>query len=1619
MPPFTHLHVHTQYSMLDGAIRIGDLIDKTKEYGMNAVAVTDHGAMYGALEFYTKAKKAGIRPIIGCELYIAETDHLIHDKTAGHNFHLVLLAMDETGYRNLMKLASIAQTEGFYYKPRISRRLLADHNEGLIALSACLHGEVPWLINHSGMDAARQKALELRQLFGDRLYFEVQENGIPEQRKVNTGLQELGNDLGIKLVATNDCHYLNQDEAYAHEVLLCIQTSKVISDPGRFKFSTDELYFKPPEVMARQFSWCPEALNNTMEVAERCDLKLKFGEHHFPIFPVPESESLESLFEHACRDGLANRLALLRELQEVSPELEQQYRERLEMEIKVIQKMGFAGYFLIVADFINWAKSQGIPVGPGRGSGAGSLAAYCMAITDIDPIPYGLLFERFLNVERVSMPDFDVDFCKDRRDEVIDYVRQKYGGAAHVAQIVAYGSMKARAVLRDVGRVLEIPLPQVDRIAKLVPEELKITLKKAINQEPRLREEMKQEEIQKLLKVAQTLEGLSRHKSTHAAGVVISPKPMVEYLPVCIGPDKEIITQYDMKYTEMTGLIKFDFLGLKTLTVIDRALKLIKQDIGIEVALNKIPTDDPKTYDLLCAGSSLGVFQLESDGMRELLIKMAPEQFTDLIALVALYRPGPLDSGMVDQFVETKHGRMPAEYPLPQIKEVLKETYGVIVYQEQVMKISNILASYSLGDADILRRAMGKKIPEVMETERGKFMAGAKVNGIPEERAAYVFDLMAKFAGYGFNKCVVGSTQILDAETGERLTVEELYQKPRSFTVHALGEDCKLRPRRVLDIVENGLKPVFELRTGQGRRITATGNHPFRTLDGWTLLEDLKPGDLIATPRRLMVPGGRCWPRHELIVLAGLLAEGNVCPPSSLYFFGNEEVLVRDFAEAAAQFPESKVRIYQRKDGRFEVCVNTGRDMRFRKGERPWNAESDAPPVRSGAGHWAEQLGILGKKATEKAIPPEVFLLCDADIELFLGRLWAGDGFIANKDQFTPYYATSSPILARDVQTLLLRLGIPSGVHEKQFRYRGGLRTGYTVHLVGEGSAETFLTRVVPHALGREKQEELLCRHIEGSRRGLTSKDTIPAEVRVWVDEERRRAGLTWRELEQRSGVCMKAFMGNGSAGKRGFRRATLARLADFFASSRLAALAESDIFWDCVVAIEPRGEQQTFDLTVEEDHNFVADGIIVHNSHSAAYALVAYHTAYLKAHYPAQFLAALLSCDVDNTDKVVKYINECRQLNIEVLPPDINESYHDFTVIKDRIRFGLAAVKGVGGAALDSVIEERRKSGLYTSLADFCGRIDSSRVNRKVLESLIKAGAFDSMKAKRAQLMDVLDKTLEQAKTVQRDRMSGQMSLFALASSPQNGGSTTGPEIKLPEIEEWPPLTKLAYEKETVGFFLTGHPLDGEIDHIRMIADSDIEAMENWRDGQLIRVGGLVQSYKEHKSKKGDLMAFTVFEDMTASVEVIVFPDTFAQCSILLGSAQPLIVQGTVQQGERGAKIIADSILPLNEAMEKFSEKAVIKIQAARTSRQSLTELKDLLYQFHGTVPVKLTLHFDGRGEADIEPHPDLKIRPCSDFCKRLTASLGPRCLDIQRQKPEPRKRKSEGGGYAGRGNG
>jgi len=1151
--PFVHLHVHSQYSLLDGAIRLKDLLEQSKNFGMDAVAVTDHGAMFGALEFFLAAKKEGIKPIVGCEFYVAPHGRTNRKPNARpNNLHLVLLAMDYEGYKNLMRLASIAQLEGFYYKPRIDLEVLREHNDGLIAMTACLGGMVPYYLANEGLDRAEKEARELAEIFPERLYLELQENGIEKQKKVNEGLVEISRRTGIPLVATNDCHYLKQEDAEAHEVLLCIQTGKTIDDANRFRFESDELYFKSPETMAEQFAWCPEALAATREIADRCNLEIELGEHYFPEFPVEEGDTLESMFETACRKGLEERFEEIRKVGELSAQKEKEYRKRLDYEIGVIKEMGFSGYFLIVADFINWAKDHDVPVGPGRGSGAGSLAVFSMRITDLDPIPYGLLFERFLNVERVSMPDFDVDFCQEKRGMVLEYVQKKYGHPDYpqVAQIITYGTMKARGVIRDAGRALGFSFQETDRIAKMIPNELKMTIAKALEQEPKLKDARRDERIDRLIKVCLALEGLARHTSTHAAGVVVSPGPMYNFLPLARGPKGETLTQYDMKRTELTGLIKFDFLGLKTLTVIEKALKLVAEEIGERPDLRLIPMDDIKTYDLLCRGDTLGVFQLESSGMRNLLVKMKPEAFTDLIALVALYRPGPLDSGMVDDYVETKHGRKQAVYPLPQLEPILKETYGVIVYQEQVMKIASVLAGYSLGQADILRRAMGKKDEKVMAEQKAGFVAGCLEHDVPEDKASYIFDLIAKFAGYGFNK------------------------------------------------------------------------------------------------------------------------------------------------------------------------------------------------------------------------------------------------------------------------------------------------------------------------------------------------------------------------------------------------------------------------------------------------------------SHSAAYALIAYHTAWLKAHYPAQFMAALLSCDINNTDKVVRYIKECEDHDIEVMPPDINESNRDFTVVNNRVKIGLGALKNVGDTALELIIRERDEKGPYRSFEDFCCRVDSSKVNRRVIESLIKAGAFDSMGRFRSQLIAVLDQAMEQAQAAQKDRLSGQKSLFGMLPQEQSDSIFA---LQMPDISEWPRLEKLAYEKETVGLYLSGHPLNEYRDDIRCVATCDLSHLEG-QVGGAVRVVGTVGTTKFIRTKKGDRMAFITLNDMTGAAEVTIFSSVLMECESCLEGEGAIVVEGTVETSEkRGGdndpeqgeeekneqefKILATAIVPLKGAASRFCEQVRVKLSADGISRMRLESLKESLFSNHGPCPLDLTIHFADRGEVDILPQADLSVAPGEAF--------------------------------------
>lgn len=756
---FAHLHVHTEYSLLDGVIRIDELLERVASYGMEAVAITDHGVMYGVIDFYKKAQEKGIKPIIGCEVYVAPGSRFEKVVVKGSEpaYHLVLLAENEEGYRNLMELVTRAFLEGFYYKPRVDKELLREYSRGLIALSACLAGEIPRLILAGSLKEAERVALEYRDIFGPENFFlELQENKIPEQKVVNEALVELSRKLKIPLVATNDCHYLDQADAYMHDVVLAIQTATSLDDPKRLRFPTQDFYLKSPEEMAASFSALPEAIANAGEIAERCNVTIELGKVILPRFDVPEGFDTFGYLVHLCEEGLRKRYG------DSPPE---HVRKQLSYELEVIKNMGYATYFLIVWDFVHFAREQGIMVGPGRGSAAGSLVSYVLGITNIDPLQYGLLFERFLNPERVSMPDIDIDFCFERRDEVIKYVTEKYG-ATNVAQIITFGRMMARQAVRDVGRALGWSYGDVDKIAKLIPGGPGVTLERAMEANPQLKKLAEDNKnVRMLLDLARRIEGMCRHASVHAAGVVIADRPLTYYVPLQKMNEGEIVTQFDMDALQELGLLKMDFLGLRTLTVIERALRIIKNTRGEEIDLERIPLDDRATYELLGRGETVGVFQLESSGMRELLKRLRPEHIEDLIAILALYRPGPLGSGMIDDFIDRKQGRVPVTYFHPSLEPILRETYGVIVYQEQVMKIASEFAGFTLGEADILRRAMGKKKPEVMREQREKFIEGAVRKGYSREKAEELFELIEYFAGYGFNKSHSAAYAIVSYQT--------------------------------------------------------------------------------------------------------------------------------------------------------------------------------------------------------------------------------------------------------------------------------------------------------------------------------------------------------------------------------------------------------------------------------------------------------------------------------------------------------------------------------------------------------------------------------------------------------------------------------------------------------------------------------------------------------------------------------------------------------------------------------------------------------------------------------------------------------------------------------------
>jgi len=1156
---FAHLHVHTQFSLLDGSNKIGPLLQHAKTSGMEAMAITDHGNMFGAVEFYQKAVATGIKPIIGCEAYLApgkRTDRSQvfrgDDMDGGGNFHLIVLAQNRQGYQNLCKLLTVAYQEGLYYKPRIDKEILAELSDGLIVLSGCLSGEIPRWLRQSRMDKACEAAEWYATTFSGRFYLELQDNRL--HSPINDALRDVARKVGLPVVATNDCHYLHRDDAKAHEVLLCIQTGKTLADETRWRFDTDELYVKTPEEMSKAFGADSEEFRNTMEIARRVDFEFEFGRFHFPVYQAEKGINLDDEMERRARRGLERRLADIRA--RAGDIDEAVYHERLDRELPVIREMGFSGYLLIVQDFMNYAADRGIPTGPGRGSVVGSLVSYSLGITEVDPIEHKLLFERWLNPGRKTMPDIDSDFCWERRDEILEYVRGKYG-TDRVAQIITFGTIKGKQAIRDVGRVLGLSFGETDKIVKLYPAPKQgrdFPLKDALEMEPRLKEERKNHP--ELFDYAFKLEGLLRHTSKHAAGVVIADDPLHTMVPLYVdkenGSDGTAITQYSMKGIDDVGLIKFDFLALKNLTLIKDTRDLIVAGGNQAPDLSRLRLDDVETYRLLARGDTVGVFQMEGSGMRRFLSDLKPTCFEDIVAATSLFRPGPLDAiedgkTMVQHYVDRKHGREKVEYDHPLLEPVLKDTCGVIVYQEQVMRAAQALAGYTLQQADMLRAAMGKKNKAVMEKEHARFIEGAEKNGLPRARAQSIFEKIETFASYGFNK------------------------------------------------------------------------------------------------------------------------------------------------------------------------------------------------------------------------------------------------------------------------------------------------------------------------------------------------------------------------------------------------------------------------------------------------------------SHAAAYSLTTYRTAYLKAHFPREFMAALMSLDMDDADKTYKNIAALREMRITILPPDINQSRVKFTVSEEAIRFGLGAIRGVGSKTAEAIIAEREKNGPFESLVDFCPRVGAQSVNRRVLEALIKCGAFDSGGITRAALMASVDDALRLAQKAQSDAERNQMGLFGGAAA-----RTVSPPRR-EAVPEWDAKEKLKYEKETLGFYITAHPLDKFESVIARISRLTTADLPSAPDGCQVQIAGVVQAVKLKNNKSGRRYATFSLEDRSGVVEAIAWPETYQKYEAVISGEEPVVARGKLDVDEERAQIILDELRPLNTALiDSYRE---VRVHALRSGLDNggLEALKATLARYRGKSVTYLHLGLEDGREAILLLGDDFRVSPCDAFIAEVEKLLNPGAVELR----------------------
>lgn len=1680
---FAHLHQHTQYSLLDGAAKLKDLLkwvkETTPEGASPAVAMTDHGNMHGAVHFYNYAVGMGVKPIIGYEAYVVPGMGTRRDRkrTDGESyFHLTLLARDFEGYQNLCRLSSRGYTEGYYYKPRIDHELLLEHHKGVIAFSGCLGSEVQQLLMQGREDDAKKRLLWYRELFGDNYFIEIQDHGLNEQKKNNPILKAWAQELGIGMVATNDGHYVKKSDATAHETLLAIQTKATLADENRFKFPCDEFYVKDLAEMQKALpvaDWGEEVFDNTSVIADLCNVDLPVGKrrvYQMPALPIPEGRTMKEelrvqtyagavkrypahLTEGLLRDYAAQSLAELgqadsqrvlarvnggdpktcdmdtlytllaflgsewekrgqdagekytpypalsrmeargedgelppyaaddcRKAQQRTPEhqieltpdeeketVRSHHRHalvllrRAEYELSVINNMGFPDYFLIVADYINWAKDHDISVGPGRGSGAGSLVAYAIRITNLDPLEFELLFERFLNPDRISMPDFDIDFNDARRTEVIQYVQEKYG-TDKVAQIATFGTMASKACLKDVARVMGLEYAKVDKVSKLIPIKFgkSYSLEQARDAVPDIQQLLAEDpELLKAYEFAQQLEGLTRHASVHAAGVVIGKNALTDLVPVMRDTSGEgQVCQYDMKSVEDIGLIKMDFLGLRTLSFLDEAKRILRES-GADFeekygTFDHIPFDDPKTYDLMSRGDTKGVFQLEGAGIADASRRLKPRRLADIIALSALYRPGPMEN--IPTYVRRHHNLEEVDYVrdgFPKsaqwLEKILKETYGIPVYQEQIMQIASEVAGYSLGGADLLRRAMGKKDAEEMKRQRQLFVKGAQEKGVPEDEGNRLFDLLDAFANYGFNKCLVGETRVPVAG-GELRRIEDLYREGQGVQLPSVNGEYRLELRPTGAFFDNGLKSVFRVRTALGREITATGNHPLLTLDGWRNVEDLAAGERIAAPARLPELGAEHWPEHEAGLLGWILAEGNTCHTHGAYLYSQSTEQVADMVALAEQFPNTRPTVKLRPERQNVHDIYLGSGIRC------------SSAGKSGVRLWLEHLGLIGVKATEKTLPGAAFRMNNASLAVLVGRYWSGDGFLYGTGNTTPYAATSSRQLADDLAHVLLRLGMIGKVTEKHFTYQRGDdsagRTGYTVHLVGRRSVDRFLEVVAPHIVGRSEQLSALRAYYTSTPAGRETVDTLPATVKSRVQAAKNASGLTWTQVEAQTGICTKEFYGAPKAHKKGFRRNTIQTLGDFFGDDDLLTACSDDLYWDTITSIEAAGEAQTYDLEVPGTHNFVANDLIVHNSHSAAYGVITYQTAWLKANYPVQFMAALLTVERRDSDKVAEYVSDARKMDLRVLPPDINRSSSDFAVQGEEILFGLYAIKGLGENAVLRILEEREQAGPFKSLADFCSRIGNKTANRKALESLIKSGAFDQF-GERHQLMQSLDDALEDAAgtaDINAKAQTGMSMMFGMEEVKKERPLRSG-------IPPYSDLERLKIEKDALGLYISGHPLE-QHEGLREAASCRISDLDTWFSGQNVAPGkrlkavlaGMIEGVVKKPTKSGGMMARFILADESGQTELVAFSRAYDRIQEKLINDTPALIIVELESEDGGLRAIAEEVVSI-EQLADLPKVMYVTIDLETASPDAVSEFQSVLDEHAGSMPTYLRL--------------------------------------------------------------